>query len=113
MHIQAGKTGYDSMRVNDATSSTPGTTSSVRTGYRAASRATSTDKVAWRDGVNLGTTAVTSVGVGNAPILVLRSQTAYGTDRIAFVTSGGAIDDGDVAAMYSAFQTFLADVAGL
>lgn len=105
--LQAGKTAADAYRANDATSSTIGSSSSVRTGYRVLVRNSSTTKEAYRNNVSLGTASVSSVGVSSANMLLLRQATSYSSDRIAAYHSGSALDSSQLTDLYNIITTYL------
>lgn len=99
--------GNESFNINDSTASILRANAGSRTGHRAASRNSSTDKRGYVGGSLVTTLSVSSSSVSATNGTVLRGGSVYTSDRISGFYSASDFSDADHTAMHSRLNTYL------
>jgi hypothetical protein len=104
--LTASASGNETAQIN-VTSGSTARVGTSRLGHRAASRSLSTEFRAYFNGTLSATLTSTSTSVSSANAALLRSNTAFSSDRVAAAYTGGNLTDADHTAMHSRLSTFL------
>jgi hypothetical protein len=112
--VARNNAGNETFNINDSTTGTvfQGNTGS-RSGHRAISRVTSTNKAGYFNGAKVADLAVASTTLAAGTAYILRQQSSYGSDQANAYWHGAGMDDTEHAAMDSILGEYLTAVGAI